>query len=60
MKINIIKEFGHCEECGLSHAHKWNKDEVIYEIEFGIEHIKTLQLCKDCLEKLQSLQQEEL
>ena len=30
------------------------------EIEFGIEHIKTLQLCKDCLEKLQSLQQEEL
>lgn len=59
MKINIIKEFGHCEECGLNQAHKWNKEELIFELEFGMEHIKTLQLCKDCLEKLQSLQQEE-
>ena len=52
MRINQIKEDGRCEECGLSHSHRWSKDEKIFELEFGIEHIRTLQLCTSCLNTL--------
>lgn len=57
MRVNQIKEFGHCDECEITQPK--NKNINFYEIAFGVHNLRTVHLCEKCIKKLQSLQQEE-